>query len=216
MTEDYKDPKDELAELGQEMGLYKDPLHIPSAQLVVMHNGKEALVLNKALMDQQNCWGNLEHIKWLHAVRLRLEDKIVEIAVTDLPTEEFNILLGQWEALQFELQKAWGFPRNAKFHRFWDMKGCTCPKMDNNDRYPSGIYITAGDCPIHGREITKMESRTSTLVLTYDDMVYLKDLLEQEMKASIDSEQYHRLATEARITQKVDEAIQEGEEDDDE
>ena len=143
------------------MSDYKDPLHVPSADLVVWHNGKEHMMLNKALLDQQNCWENLDWLKELHESRLVLEDEIADtveqraaggndertVALLKLSME---LYLEEWTSIQFLLQEAWGFPEDVRFHRFWDMKGCKCPKMDNNDSYPSGFYITGGDCRVHG------------------------------------------------------------------
>ena len=126
---------------------YKDPLHIPSAQLVVSHNGKEILLLNKALLDQQNCWKNLDKLKALHEERLELEDMMH--ASND---PGFLILCDTlYTQIEFELQDAWGFPRNANFHRFWMRPKCTCPHIDNEDSYPFGFYVTVGNCPLHGK-----------------------------------------------------------------
>lgn len=53
--------------------------------------------------------------------------------------------------LEFELQRLWKFPQDAKFHRYQlYIKGCTCPRMDNAELF--GItedrYATS-DCPWH-------------------------------------------------------------------
>lgn len=52
--------------------------------------------------------------------------------------------------LEFTLQEAWHFKRDAKYHRFWDMPKCSCPILDNEDRYGSGQVIHNSSCPIHG------------------------------------------------------------------
>ena len=57
---------------------YSDPLHIPSANYTVWHDGKEVLVLNKRLLDRQNCWENVDRILELHSERLHLEDMMKE------------------------------------------------------------------------------------------------------------------------------------------
>ena len=119
-----------------------DDLHVPHADLVVWHDGKEHMMLNKGLLDQQNCWENLKTIKLLHGLRLMLEDYM---AVEATPEG-----LGEWTDIQFLLQEAWKFPANAKYHRFWDMKGCTCPKLDNTNAWPTGHYVKKQECPIHG------------------------------------------------------------------
>ena len=53
--------------------------------------------------------------------------------------------------IEFKLQALWGFPQSREYHKFWELPQCGCPKMDNDDRYPSGIYVYSEGCPIHGR-----------------------------------------------------------------
>lgn len=124
---------------------YRDPLHVPSAQLVVTHKGKEVMMLNKALLDRQNCWENLDKIKDAHSRKLQAYDMINE-------TEDRTLLKKLAVTLQdieFELQGLWGFPLDANFHRIWEYPKCECPTLDNKDRYPHGHVISA-NCPLHG------------------------------------------------------------------
>ena len=134
------------------MDKYHDPLHIPSADLVVWHKGKEHMMLNKALMDQQNCWENLETLKSLHKKRLKIEDKLA-----DKRRKNFKALLNEWTLNQYALQKAWGFPENAKYHRFWDIPACACPTMDNSDSWPHGFYVKSGGCRIHWPQVLEQQ-----------------------------------------------------------
>lgn len=54
------------------------------------------------------------------------------------------------EEIEYEMQFAWGFPRNRDFHTHWfRVPGCTCPKMDNGEWVGHGRRIISGDCPIH-------------------------------------------------------------------
>jgi len=55
------------------------------------------------------------------------------------------------EDMEFTLQGLWKFTRDADYHIHWkDIKGCTCPKMDNEDpMYFGGGKITVSDCPWH-------------------------------------------------------------------
>jgi hypothetical protein len=72
--------------------------------------------------------------------------KRMEIApVVDLPTWD-----SKCTELEFQLQKAWGFQQDSKYHKFWERPRCTCPKMDNDDGYPYGYYTISGVCPLHG------------------------------------------------------------------
>lgn len=128
-----------------------DPLHVPSAKLVVNWQGEERFILNKALLDQQNCWHNLELIKELHKTRLDLELKMSKTDFT-VPLHIRRQNHYDWVNNQFELQKAWGFDQDARFHKFWEVKGCLCPKLDNMDAYPAGYYVTTSGCPLHADE----------------------------------------------------------------
>ena len=54
------------------------------------------------------------------------------------------------ENLEFELQKNWNFPQDKLFHTWWNkFSGCTCPKMDNAERFGFEKIIVT-DCPFHG------------------------------------------------------------------
>ena len=35
--------------------MYRDPLHVSYERLTVVYNGKEMFMLNKRLLDRQNC-----------------------------------------------------------------------------------------------------------------------------------------------------------------
>lgn len=125
-----------------------DPLHVPYQDLVVFHKGKEAVLINKTLLDRQTCWTNLNKIKELHSERLHLEDmmnKTNDIDFLKLCNELYTLI-------EFELQDAWGFTRDKKFHRFWNRPKCACPIMDNEDGYLIGRYVISGICPLHGQE----------------------------------------------------------------
>ena len=52
--------------------------------------------------------------------------------------------------IELRLQSLWGFDLNPNYIKFWNRPRCTCPKTDNNERFPHGYYITNGDCPLHG------------------------------------------------------------------
>lgn len=53
------------------------------------------------------------------------------------------------EDIEYSLQGIWKFERNASYHTHWiEIKGCTCPKMDNADHWPTG-RIVVSDCPYH-------------------------------------------------------------------
>lgn len=72
-----------------------------------------------------------------------------EMKQTDIP-EELQGLAERWHDVHFFLQKKWGFKENKAYHKWWYLPKCTCPKMDNDDVWPTGYYIMTVNCPIHG------------------------------------------------------------------
>jgi hypothetical protein len=57
------------------------------------------------------------------------------------------------EDIEYTLQHLWGFSRDRDFHVHWvDLKGCTCPKMDNRDLMGAPYRITNETCPHHNPE----------------------------------------------------------------
>lgn len=123
---------------------YNDPLHIPYQDLVVNYNGKEVLMLNKALLDQQNAWDNLEEIKETHWLKLVICEMVQETE----DASELKSLAQDLTEIEFYLQELWGFPKDIKFHRFWEYPKCECPKFDNLDAYPYASYISS-NCRLH-------------------------------------------------------------------
>ncbi|QYW06660.1 hypothetical protein uav_129 [Pseudomonas phage UAVern] len=56
------------------------------------------------------------------------------------------------EDMEFTLQGLWKFDRSVNHHIHWiDIKGCTCPRMDNKDHWGTG-RITISDCKWHWKE----------------------------------------------------------------
>jgi len=58
------------------------------------------------------------------------------------------------EAFEMVLQRLWNFPIDRKYHRYqFDIKGCTCPKMDNLERIGwTETRIYSKDCIFHGED----------------------------------------------------------------
>jgi len=98
--------------------LYNDPLHIPRESYTLIHKGVEALTLNKRLLDQQNCWTNVDRILELHSERLHLEDMMNEFYEDrhhpwreEAPAyyDDFLMLCDTlYTQIEFELQEQWG------------------------------------------------------------------------------------------------------------
>jgi hypothetical protein len=103
--------------------------------------------INKNLVERQNVsLANLKLIKTLHKTKHNIA---VEIEKTD-DVVELHKLANAITEVEFKLQKAWGFPEDIKYHKFWYTKKCTCPKIDNDDDYPHGYYTINLECTLHG------------------------------------------------------------------
>lgn len=68
------------------------------------------------------------------------------------------------EEIEFELQDLWEFGKDRNYHKYWyRLNGCTCPKMDNEDRFGTDLRSHAPDCPWHGK----------TLEYSYDIKIFI-------------------------------------------
>jgi len=115
--------------------------------LIVYHNNEPTVMLNPSLITKQKCEHNIDKIKALHEERLELRDMMAQ---TDSCDDILMIYNALYTEIEFELQDAWGFGRDIKFHKFWDRPHCACAKMDNEDNYPSGFYYFLSGCTLHG------------------------------------------------------------------
>ena len=107
-------------------------------------------ILNPRLVAQQNLSAEeVAKIEELHQVKYSLLQRMKRSKKPDT----LRKLAADVTAVEFELQDAWHFPRDMNFHRFWELPHCSCPKMDNRERWGSGYAIHSQDCPIHGWEI---------------------------------------------------------------
>lgn len=123
----------------------KDILHIPWSELAVVYKGKKQFFINKAILDQQLCWENLEEIKEKHIEKFSVYDEIQKTNDPNL-LYLFDKLLRE---IEFELQDLWKFPKDEMYHMFWQYPKCTCPKLDNIDSYPYMQFFST-TCPLHG------------------------------------------------------------------
>ena len=113
--------------------------------LTIKYNDR-GCTLNKALIESQNVWHNVDLLKILHMKRFIIEEKM---ELTNI-NKELKSLAKEWTENQFLLQDAWNFKRDETQHRFWTLPGCSCPKLDNNDMIGIGYFIINPSCKIHG------------------------------------------------------------------
>ena len=117
----------------------------------VVFNGKFATLLNAHLLVSQKAEENLELIKSLHVERLTIQ-AIMEKTNPVKDKARLKALNAEFMDNQRALQKAWNFPQNDNFIRFWEVPHCKCPRMDNEENYPHGYYSVDMGCPVHGSD----------------------------------------------------------------
>lgn len=99
-----------------------------------------ARVFTKELTQEQ-----VDVILALHEERLNIEEAMQ--TASGLQLKHLNVA---WMTNQGYLQLYWGFERDERFIRFWEVPGCTYPAIDNSEAWPTGYYSISGACPIHG------------------------------------------------------------------
>lgn len=119
--------------------------NITEEDLLVIHNGKPAARLNHQLLLRQNAIKNVKEIVSNHQDKLKVYDLIKE----EEDPKVLKIYADVLTDIEFTLQELWNFPKDIKWHRFWQTPKCTCAKMDNEDNFPTGYYYKSGDCPLH-------------------------------------------------------------------
>ena len=110
----------------------------------IVRDGIVRHLVSPTLIKNQKVRRNLGAIKQLHHDR---EDVYDLMRVMD-PVEDRESLMEcdkELTDIEFKLQGLWKFTKDKKFHIFWYRPHCTCPIMDNNDRYPTGYYIISGN-----------------------------------------------------------------------
>jgi hypothetical protein len=107
-------------------------------------------MINLKLAEKQKL--SQETIKNIEKLHEEVQLILNAMKVTD-DKNQLQQLSDDWHNLQFKLQKLWGFKEDINYHPWWELPKCTCPKLDNNDAWPTGFYCKIQDCPIHGFDI---------------------------------------------------------------
>jgi len=104
------------------------------------------MVANPELAAKRNISiETIEKINNLHVLREKIYYEMIREEEKRLPfyDDELN-------KIELELQELWGFEMNTDYIKFWERPRCECPKIDNDDAYPSGFYTINENCPLHG------------------------------------------------------------------
>lgn len=105
--------------------------------------------LNKKLIRNKGL--TPEIVNRILELHLELQKFFWEVSeMKTITPEDGRRIRDEVEEIEYEMQFAWGFPRNPDFHTHWfRVPGCTCPKTDNGEWVGHGRRIISGDCPIH-------------------------------------------------------------------
>jgi hypothetical protein len=114
---------------------------------LAIKTSRGVVVLSASLVKQQHLSSE--------SIKLILQEHVNKHALYDLILKEedegkLKRYARELSDLEYRLQDLWGFARSSLFHKFWKTPKCTCPHMDNDDRYPIGPYIFFNDCILHG------------------------------------------------------------------
>ena len=117
-------------------------------QYAVIFKGYVQSFINPEMLIQQKISTESDTFKKLKEAQAERISIFYQMELTD----DENLLAkldSAFTANEFYLQNLWGFEENIDFHKFWEAPKCTCPKLDNNDQYPTGYYSYNQSCPIH-------------------------------------------------------------------
>ena len=110
----------------------------------IIINGVTLSYINPFLIEKENLSQiQIEKLTYLEGQVLLLENSY------DVIKTNSQSFFEEWINLKNQIQATLQQPINYNLHRFWDLKSCTCPCMENEDSYPEGPYIFSGACAIH-------------------------------------------------------------------
>jgi len=121
----------------------------------VYHNDEFLYWLNPFFVLTQNLEkDNLDKITKLHN---ELHDLFKEIEECTEPKEYPNYIQ-KVETIEYALQEAWKFDRDATKHSWWyKIPHCQCPDLDNRERWGVAQRVINKECPVHG-ELLELHS----------------------------------------------------------
>ena len=103
------------------------------------------LVKKQGITDEE-----LAKIIALQINRLAIEE-VIYVATKTNDRELIDKKLNEWKSNEFKLQETWHFEQKENMHRWFLMRGCECPVLDNEDALGVDYNFINEGCPIHGR-----------------------------------------------------------------
>ena len=110
-------------------------------------NGNFLYGLNTRLAERQKLTAeDIELLKLSHIMR----DLIFKAMEATDDRDTLRKLAQRFETLEYMQQELWGFEKDKRFHRWFEVPKCSCPKLDNQDWIGSDHDIVSLNCIIHG------------------------------------------------------------------
>lgn len=103
------------------------------------------ITLNKDLIEKQKL--DLETVATILGLHARKAALLQEMETA--PEFSWEAYARDIRSIEFALQRSWGFPQSENFHRWWNLPHCSCPKLDNEERYGTAQLIIDKECPVH-------------------------------------------------------------------
>ena len=102
------------------------------------------LVPNEYLMDKLDL---PDH------VRQTLVDTYKQLTLVLIRPDMYDNPVEYVEGLEYTLQVLWKFIPDRNRHSYWNkLRGCTCPKIDNDVMIGNPYRVISGDCPFHANQ----------------------------------------------------------------
>ena len=116
-------------------------------------NEIEGILNSKLVEKQQLSEEDIKELINLHEVRETLFSLAGQLSPDDY--EEDRMILRTYavllESLEYNMQRVWKFEQNRNFHSWWyQMPHCSCPHLDNVDRFGTDQRVYLTSCPVHG------------------------------------------------------------------
>jgi len=112
--------------------------------------------LSPSLAEKQKISDSrLENLKKLHISKDELFE-MMDLSDPENPPSElfFPECAKLLKDIEFLMQKEWRFSEDEACHTWWcKAPHCTCPKLDNAERFGTKYKIIREDCPLHGNKV---------------------------------------------------------------
>lgn len=121
-----------------------------TANFVYYSEDGEQVILNGWLLHQHNI---SSENKMLLGKSHCLLKKVKGLMETLDPSKDQEYLRRLWalgDGIEYYQQGLWGFPLDPNYHFFWRFPHCSCPRLDNEDRWGTGYHVVSTDCILHG------------------------------------------------------------------